>query len=171
MLKQRNSGNITEQKRDLVRGEQFLLPLIRVTMLVGCKISVWGAPFPTYPSLPGTPPLWQKGCRAFNMKLEANNILLVSDWPAKSKLCLSQNKTHGYKKEQLKPNREKLFSETQMQNLANTCQPVFRPSCCQGLSYWPKATHFVLSVSTLQQACQGPQDQQWAAMTMCLGEF
>lgn len=90
------------------------------------------------------------------MKLEVKNILLVSDWPAKSKLCLSQKKTQGYKKEQLKPSREKLFSETQMQNLANICQPVFRPSCCQELSYWPKATHFVSKCVHSTAGLSGP---------------
>ena len=55
MLKQRKSGNITEQKIDLGSGEQFLLPFVlKKSNNVGRlqDSSALGAPLPTYPQSP-----------------------------------------------------------------------------------------------------------------------
>ena len=48
-LKYRNSENITEQKEDLVRGEELLFPFVPREELEACKLTVLcDAPFPTY---------------------------------------------------------------------------------------------------------------------------
>ena len=75
VLKQRNSGNITEQKRDLVRGEQFLLLFVPEKSNNVERLRDNSTLMSFHPHLSPVSQerfaLWQKWYRAFKMKLEA----------------------------------------------------------------------------------------------------